>query len=111
MSIFRKRENASVPARESYPRADFLPGDKEGALVFLRELFNRVRPPTESPEKGGDNLRALMAAMDADPSLEEGFTRAVSTCLDRTDLMPLLTESGMALSRSLGRELDRKSVV
>lgn len=108
MSIFRKRENASVPARESYPRADFLPGDKEGALVFLRELFNRVRPPTESPEKGGDNLRALMAAMDADPSLEEGFTRAVSTCLDRTDLMPLLTESGMALSRSLGRELNNR---
>ena len=43
-----------------------------------------------------------------DPICRQSFSQAISICLQDADLFPMLTESGIVLSRSLGKELTRR---
>lgn len=74
-------------------------------LAFLGGVFASLRPTMPG---GGDpraGLDALTARMDADPAFAEHISRSVVRLLQDADLVPLLTDSGMAPSGSMGREL------
>jgi site-specific recombinase len=101
MPIFRTEEKKDIALlREAIHR-----GEKPAALMFLRDLVDEIRPSTHLPYIGEENLRTLLVKLDTDADLREDLSRAMIVCLEQADLFPLLTESGMALSRSMGKEL------
>ena len=82
--------------------------DRETALRFLRTLFDQVRPASDRPEEAEGRLKELIGRLDSDPALSDSLRNAIRICLREADLLPLLTESGLTLSRSLGRELSSR---
>ena len=83
-------------------------GDRSASLSFLRGFMDVVRPPSGSPEAGEARLRDTVRRLDSDPGLADALRRSVRICLRDADLLPLLTQSGLASSRSLGRELSNR---
>jgi site-specific recombinase len=83
-------------------------GDRESAISFLRGLIAQVRPPIDKPEEAEPRLRQVVSRIESDPFLADSLRRALRICLRDADLLPLLTESGLTLSRSLGRELSNR---
>jgi site-specific recombinase len=81
---------------------------REEALRFLRALIGHVRPASDRPGEAEGRLRGFIERMDADPALADSLRQAIRTCLHEADLLPLLTESGLTVSRSLGRELSNR---
>ena len=53
-------------------------------------------------------IAQLCEVLQDDPLLLQSFSHAVAVCLKDADLFPMLTESGIVLSRSLGKELARR---
>jgi site-specific recombinase len=75
------------------------------AQAFLGQVFASLRPTVPG---GGDpraGFDSLTARMDSDPDFAEQVSMSVVRLLQHADLVPMLTESGMAPSASLGREL------
>lgn len=94
------------------PRPDALSGlpnsirdDWQTSLSLLSEVFATLRSAVSSGSDPGRPLEVLLERMDADPGFAEDVSQAVTTLLREADLVPMLTESGMAPSRSLGKEL------
>ena len=108
MAVFGKRARSKVdedPLLRLPVPAD---GDRESALSFLRGLIAQVRPPNDRPEDAEPRLREVVARIEADPGLADSLRLSLRICLRESDLLPLLTESGLTLSRSLGRELSNR---
>jgi site-specific recombinase len=97
---------------DATPLADAISGlppasrdDWQTSLSFLSGVFASLRPAPSSGNDPRTALEALVDRMDDDPTFAEDVFRAVTTLLRKADLVPMLTESGMAPSRSLGKEL------
>lgn len=95
------RETSPPKAR---PEKDLL-RPKEPSLAFLGEVFASLSPLV--PSGGGlrAGLESLTDRMDTDPAFAEQVSQSVAWLLQHADMVPLLTESGMAPSGSLGKEL------
>jgi site-specific recombinase len=79
--------------------------DREGAMNYLVNFVNLLRPRTDSTEeverKFGETLRML----HQHPAVFNNLRVAVLAQLINSNLLPLLTESGVTVSRGAGREL------
>jgi site-specific recombinase len=83
------------PLRQEYAAAE----------AFLAEVFAYVRPTMPGVGNPSACVDSLAARMDADPAFSEQVSLSLVRLLQQSDLVPMLTESGMAPSASLGKEL------
>ena len=108
MSLFGNRRS-DPPAQPTSAATSFpSEGDRRAALAFLRGVVAGLRPPSDRTEEAAARLEGLIARIDAEPGLADSLKRSLRVCLRDADLVPLLTESGLTLSRSLGRELSNR---
>ena len=83
------------------------PGDRAGAVRYLNRSLGWLKIP-RNEDSLADRMMLFCEVLASDEGLLQAFSQAVSICLEDTDLFPMLTESGIVLSRSLGKELARR---
>ena len=77
-------------------------------MAFLHQC---IRWLGEAPTADGQSaflMDQFCDVLQEDPVCLQSFSDAVAVCLQDADLFPMLTESGIVLSRSLGKELSRR---
>lgn len=79
--------------------------DREGALDYLVTFFQLVRPRTSAPEEAVQNFAKSLQLLQNHPAVLTELRTAVLAQLINSNLLPLLTESGITVSRGAGREL------
>ena len=77
-------------------------------MAFLFRCVRWLGDEAGTPERAGLRMEQFCALLTAEPDALQSFSDAVSVCLKDADLYPMLTESGIVLSRSLGKELARR---
>ena len=83
------------------------PADRDAAMVYLHLGVQWLR--TEgAADQATVRMEQYCGVLQEDPAALQAFSHAVSICLKDADLFPMLTESGIVLSRSLGKELTRR---
>ncbi|MFN7280321.1 MAG: hypothetical protein ACK5VH_09185, partial [bacterium] len=83
------------------------PADRDAAMVYLHLGVQWLR--TEgAADQATLRMEQYCGVLQEDPAALQAFSHAVSICLKDADLFPMLTESGIVLSRSLGKELTRR---
>jgi site-specific recombinase len=81
--------------------------DRAGAVCYLNRTLGWLKNAIVD-RSAADRMSFFCEVLASDEDLLQIFSRAVSVCLEDTDLYPMLTESGIVLSRSLGKELARR---
>lgn len=79
--------------------------DRESALDYLVSFIRLVRPKSGKPEEAVQNFGKLLHFMQDHPSVVSELRVAILAQLINSNLLPLLTESGITVSRGAGREL------
>lgn len=82
--------------------------DREGAMSFLHHSIRWLGASGVTPERAALRMEQFCELLTTEPAALQAFSDAVSVCLKDADLYPMLTESGILLSRSLGKELARR---
>ncbi len=80
-------------------------GDRVNSLTFLRDFISLIRPGSGHLDKAEANMLTVLRLLNEEPNINTNFRRSVLINLKNTNLVPMLTDSGMALSRSVGKEL------
>lgn len=80
-------------------------GDRITSLTYLRDFIALVRTSSRETEKAETNLQSVIKLLHEHPNVMANVRRAILVNLKNTNLVPMLTDSGMALSRSVGKEL------
>jgi site-specific recombinase len=83
------------------------PADRDAAMAYLN-LCVQWLGTGGSTDQEKSRMAQFCEVLQEDPSALKSFSHAVSICLMDADLFPMLTESGIVLSRSLGKELSRR---
>jgi site-specific recombinase len=89
-------------------RLDIGHGDRSAALAYLRDFVSLLRPRDADLGKARENLEKCIRLLSEDASVASNLRRAIFIHIRDANLIPMLTESGMALSRSLGKELSAR---
>ena len=105
MAWFQKKEKINLVKYYQTNKLTIAHGDRTAALAYLRDFFELVRPASYEPESAGLKLEKMMKLLQDDPSVSDNLRRAIYIPLRNANLVPMLTDSGMALSRSVGKEL------
>lgn len=79
--------------------------DREGALAYLISFINMVRPPRTALDNADQKLGEAIRLLIQNPELLNNLRMAVVAQLINSNLVPMLTESGLTISRGAGREL------
>lgn len=87
--------------------------DREGALAYLISFVNLIRPPSlrlrrtsrAASNEADRRLAEAIRLMMQQPEVLNNLRLAVVAQLINSNLVPLLTESGLTISRGAGREL------
>lgn len=85
-----------------------VPGDRVGAVRYLNRALGWLKSDHGSDSSRTERMMFFCGVLAEDERLLNAFSHAVYICLEDTDLFPMLTESGIVLSRSLGKELARR---
>ncbi|MCU0380621.1 MAG: site-specific recombinase [Chitinophagaceae bacterium] len=83
-------------------------GDRTAALAYLRDFVSIIRPSNGEPDTARENLEKCIRLLHEEPSVASNLRRAIFIHIRDANLVPMLIESGMALSRSMGRELSAR---
>lgn len=83
------------------------PANRDAAMAYLN-LCVQWLGTGGSTDQATSRMEQFCEVLQEDPSALKSFSHAVSICLMDADLFPMLTESGIVLSRSLGKELSRR---
>lgn len=79
--------------------------DRESALDYLVAFFHLIRPRTGKSEEAVQNFGKALYLLRENPAVLIELRTAILAQLINSDLLPLLTESGITVSRGAGREL------
>lgn len=79
--------------------------DRETALDYLVSFIQLLRPKTDKPEEAIQNFGKLLHFLQDNPGVVNELRLALLAQLINSNLLPLLTESGITVSRGAGREL------
>jgi site-specific recombinase len=80
-------------------------GDRITSLTYLRDFIALIRTGSRETEKAETKLQAVIKLLHEHPNVMANVRRSILVNLKNTNLVPMLTDSGMALSRSVGKEL------
>ena len=105
MALFRKKEKVNLVHLYQSQKISIAHGDRTAALAYLRDFFALVRPEPYEPELAEQRLHDMMKMMEEDPTVADNLRRSIYIPLRNANLVPMLTDSGMAISRSVGKEL------
>ena len=105
MAVFRKKKKVDpiVEFVENNPVVSIK--DREGALNYLVSFVNLMRPRSEGAEETAHRFAEVMRMLQLYPVVFNNLRVAILAQLINSNLMPLLTESGITTSRGAGREL------
>lgn len=79
--------------------------DRETALDYLTSFMRLIRPKTDKPGEAVQNFGKTMFFLQENPAVVSELRIAILAQLINSNLLPLLTESGITVSRGVGREL------
>ncbi|WP_127129648.1 site-specific recombinase [Pseudoflavitalea rhizosphaerae] len=80
--------------------------DREGALNYLVSFVNLLRPkPSDSTEQTDHNFSTVIRLLYQFPASLNALRTAMIAQLVNSNLVPMFTESGITVSRGVGREL------
>ncbi len=79
--------------------------DREHSLDYLITFIHLIRPKTSKPEEAIQNFGRVLAFMHQQPQVVGELRTAILAQLINSNLLPMLTESGVTVSRGVGREL------
>ena len=79
--------------------------DGEGALAYLISFINMVRPARVSLNEADQKLGEAIQILVQNPEVLNNLRLSVVAQLINSNLVPMLTESGLTISRGAGREL------
>ncbi|QEC44269.1 site-specific recombinase [Pseudobacter ginsenosidimutans] len=80
--------------------------DREGALNYLVSFVNLLRPkPSDTAEQTDQNFSTVIRLLYQFPASLNALRTAMIAQLVNSNLVPMFTESGITVSRGVGREL------
>ena len=79
--------------------------DRESTLDYLIAFFHLIRPRTGNSEEAVQNFGKALYLLRENPAVLNELRTAILAQLINSNLLPLLTESGITVSRGAGREL------
>jgi site-specific recombinase len=105
MPVFKKKKKVDpiIEFVEKNPVVSIK--DREGALNYLVGFVNLMRPRSESAEETERRFADALRMLQQYPTVFNNLKIAILAQLINSNLMPLLTESGITVSRGAGREL------
>ncbi|WP_336514633.1 hypothetical protein [Pollutibacter soli] len=80
-------------------------GDRSNSLAYLRDFIALIRPRARRFDDAEANMQLTLKLLYEEPGVVSNLRRALLINLVNADMVPTLTDSGMALSRSVGKEL------
>lgn len=105
MAWFRKKEKVNLVDHYRKEKINIAYGDRATAMAYLRDFVERIRPEPFALDEAEPRLEEVIQLLQEDPSVAENIRHAIYITLRNANLVPMLTDSGMALSRSVGKEL------
>lgn len=82
--------------------------DREGALDYLVSFIRLIRPATHKPGAAIQNIGRVLHFLTEQPAVVGELRTAILAQLINSNLLPMLTESGVTVSRGVGRELHAR---
>lgn len=82
--------------------------DRERALDYLVSFVRLIRPRTNDPEEAVRNIGRVLHFLQEQPIVVSELRTAILAQLINSNLLPMLTESGVTVSRGVGRELHAR---
>lgn len=79
--------------------------DRESALDYLVSFIHLIRPKTGKPGEAVQQFGKTLYFMQENPVIINELRTAILAQLINSNLLPLLSESGITVSRGAGREL------
>lgn len=79
--------------------------DRINSIAYLRDFIALIRPRSRKFDTAESNMQGILKQLYEEPNILSNLRRALLINLIHADLVPMLTDSGMALSRSVGKEL------
>lgn len=80
--------------------------DREGALNYLVSFINLIRPkPSDTDEQTDQNFTTVIRLLYQFPASLNALRTSIIAQLVNSNLVPMFTESGITVSRGVGREL------
>jgi len=79
--------------------------DREGALNYLVAFVNLIRPRSDNHSITDKKFAEALRMLQQHPGVLNNLRIAIVAQLINSNLLPLLTESGISVSRGAGREL------
>jgi site-specific recombinase len=105
MAWLRKKDRVNLVYHYRQEKINIAHGDRATAMAYLRDFIELIRPEPYALETAEPRLEEFMQLLQEDPSVAENIRHAIYITLRNANLVPMLTDSGMALSRSVGKEL------
>jgi len=105
MAWFRKKDKVNLVYHYRKEKIAITHGDRSTAMAYLRDFIELIRPERYDFETAEIRLEEVMQMLQDDISVAENIRHAIYITLRNANLVPMLTDSGMALSRSVGKEL------
>lgn len=99
----KKKANLVYHFRDS--KLEIRAGDNATSLAYLRDFIALLRPRRRSFDLAEANMQQTLKLLYEEPDVVSNVRRALLINLINADMVPMLTDSGMALSRSVGKEL------
>ncbi|MGL6268093.1 MAG: site-specific recombinase [Chitinophagaceae bacterium] len=105
MAWFQKKEKVNLVYHYQAEKIKITHGDRPIAMAYLRDFIELIRPEKYKLETAEIRLQEVGQLMQEDITVVENIRHAIYITLRKANLVPMLTDSGMALSRSVGKEL------
>lgn len=103
--IFKKKKKISATVAFLENKRTVSIKDREGALNYLISFINLVRPSRSKFADADHRLGEAIRLLVQNPDVLNNVRIAVVAQLVNSNLVPMLTESGLTISRGAGREL------
>jgi site-specific recombinase len=108
MPFFQKKNRPNLIHLYQQEGRTISHGNRSAALAYLRDFVSLVRPSGHTAGEADQNLERVMALLDESPAALHNLRRAIFVQIRDANLIPMFTESGMAMSRSFGKELSSR---
>jgi site-specific recombinase len=105
LMVFKKKKKPGPVTVFLENRRSISIKDREAALSYLISFINLVRPPRRRSHEADHLLTEAIRLMMQNPEVLTNLRMAVVAQLINSNLVPMLTESGLTISRGAGREL------
>jgi site-specific recombinase len=105
MKLFRKKKRINLVTELLENDRTVSIKDREEALNYLVAFTDRLRPRLSEFDKARRKFAAAIEFVHRHPTVLNNLRLAVLAQLINSNLVPLLTESGITTSRGAGREL------